>query len=543
VLFVPFVCFLVISAVLLMIFRNSSIRETKERYMYEDRLLTQSAEGEIQNVQDCTNMIIIHLNEMLDESLLDESRCPIPNARAQAVISKCMLDAFTTFSNLNQILIVWNNGSIFYEDWQTNFFLSQDSHDIPARLSAMEITRFGKWLPSSDLVSYITGDGPLFAKAYIHINSGQQTGYVILKAAPIFSALEEAGENRRIFLMSEDGVLIKETPGAEIEEPGNDFVNVTQLANRWKLTTYTNLSADTMRLNQIVLLMLLLSLLLLVMVYLLTNHLINRIISPVKELSEHIANTSAGLPVPVTMDTADDEVGILVSRFNEMTSRNQELVNLLVEEKKRQEELKLSLLQAQIKPHFLYNTLDTIYCLSEMGKQEEASRTTKLLSDFYRHVLSHGMDWVALSDEVKQTEDYLAIQSIRYHEVLEYKVIMEEECADVSIPKLTLQPLAENAIDHGIKPMGRRGHLTISIHQVDENVEIRVIDDGIGMSPEVFENVISQAKAEDSGFGLRSVYERLRLYYSDSFSMMVETPEEAGEPGGTCLLIILPVKE
>jgi len=249
------------------------------------------------------------------------------------------------------------------------------------------------------------------------------------------------------------------------------------------------------------------------------------------------------LPDPLDIPVRDDEVGTLVTQFNAMTQRNQELVHLLVDEKKRQEQLKLSLLQAQIKPHFLYNTLDTIYCLSEMGKSEEASRTAKLLSDFYRHVLSHGLDWVSLADEVRQTEDYLAIQSIRYLDVLDYSVVLDEECADVQVPKLTLQPLAENAIDHGIKPMGRKGHLTISAHLVDDTVEIRVIDDGRGMTQEKLEQVLSQTRENEESFGLRSVFERLKLYYGDAFSMIVETQEDEADVAGTCLLLTLPAKE
>lgn len=542
-LFVPFICFLIFSSVLTVIFRNTSLQDVQERYLYEDRLLAQTAEEEIRNVQDCTNMIIIHLNELLTDDLLDENHCPLPNAKSQTIIGKCMLDAFTTFSNLNQILIVWNNGAVFYENWQTNFFLSKDNHGLPEKLSDMGLTRFGTWFSSDEIDSYISGEGPLFAKSYIHIETGDQTGYVILKASPIFAALDEAEENRQLFLQNDAGVLIKGTAVKVPEEPGNSFVNTTQLKNRWVISSYTDMSQDNSRLNQMVIGVLLLSIFLLFMVYQLTHHLILRILRPIKELSDHIASIPDRLPEPVRIETEENEVGVLVTRFNEMAGRNQELVSLLVEEKKRQEQLKLSLLQAQIKPHFLYNTLDTIYCLSEMGKNEEASRTTILLSDYYRHVLSHGLDWVPLSDEVRQTEDYLAIQSIRYHDVLEYSVVMDEECAETMVPKLTLQPLVENAIYHGIKPMGRKGRLILSVHRVEDNVEIRVIDDGQGMSQEQFETIISQAKSSEASFGLRSVYERLSLYYSDQFSMSVEAPENEQDSGGTCLLIILPVKE
>ena len=286
-----------------------------------------------------------------------------------------------------------------------------------------------------------------------------------------------------------------------------------------------------------------LDILLLVIVYVLTHHLMIRILKPVQVLSEHLAGTAGRLPDPIDLQVRDDEIGTLVTQFNAMTQRNQELVSLLIDEKKRQEQLKLSLLQAQIKPHFLYNTLDTIYCLSEMGNSQEASRTTKLLSDFYRHALSHGLDWVPLAEEIRQTEDYLAIQKIRYQDTLDYSVVADEECGEVCVPKLTLQPLVENAIDHGIKHMGRKGHLTISAHPMDGYVEIRVIDDGLGMTQEKLEQVLSQSRENEESFGLRSVFERLNLYYGDAFSMKVETQEDETDTTGTCILLTLPVKE
>ncbi len=108
------------------------------------------------------------------------------------------------------------------------------------------------------------------------------------------------------------------------------------------------------------------------------------------------------------------------------------------------------------------------------------------------------------------------------------------------MPKLTLQPIVENAIYHGIKPTGRRGRLTITIKQAGASIEIRIIDDGVGMSEEALAHIIGEARADDAGFGLRNVYERLRLYYGDRFSMAVEP---TGERTGTCLLIILPAAE
>ena len=226
-------------------------------------------------------------------------------------------------------------------------------------------------------------------------------------------------------------------------------------------------------------------------------------------------NSREQLPESLSLQLPNNEVGILIDRFNEMTERNQQLVQMLLEEKKNQEQLKFSLLQSQIKPHFLYNSLDTIYCLTAMGRMEEGSKMTKYLSDYYRHVLSKGMDWVLLSEEVAQTENYLQIQSIRYSDVLDYKIVVDKNTENVNIPKLTLQPLVENAIYHGIKPLGHKGNLLVTVSQEDNTILIHVIDDGIGMTLEEFQQSIQQEHQVEEGFGLRNVIDRLKFYYGD----------------------------
>ncbi|MBQ9325483.1 MAG: histidine kinase [Clostridia bacterium] len=539
-LVIPFLCFILISSLLMVFYRDRALREIEAQYQYEDRLLAQGMEEEILNTKNCTNMIIIHLNEMMTDEYLDENLCAIPNARTQMQVGRCMLDAFTTFANLNQILIVWNNGAVFYEDWTTNFFISSGSGELLTFLSSLELTRYGTWFPDLKVDEYMTGDGPVFAKTFTHVMSGKQTGYILLKVSPIFASLEDVSANRYMELRDGKGRVIRSSEGREVSDRHRLFLNQNAVLQDWVLQSRTDLSEDIRHTDSLVLWVLGLNTLLLLMVYLITHHLLVRMIRPVKQLSDHMAGSLQTLPRPTRISTGNDEIGVLVSRFNAMTEHNQYLVGLLLEEKKHQEQLKLSLLQAQIKPHFLYNTLDTIYCLSEMGQREEASRTTKLLSDYYRHVLSHGLECVTLQEEITHVKDYLEIQSIRYSGMMEYRILQDDELPEIQIPKLTLQPLVENAIYHGIKPLGRKGHLTVSIHCMQPGVEIRIIDDGAGFSQAELECILAQPPSQEAGFGLKNVYERLRLYYADAFSLCVESMDDESENAGTCLLLCLP---
>ena len=165
-------------------------------------------------------MIILHLNELLTDAYLDDSLCPLPDGKTQRQISKCMMDAFTTFANLNQILIVWNNGSIFYENWTTNFYLSSGGDALIRELEKLDITRYGTWLPEMQHTSLLTGDGPIFAKTYVHIDSGQQTGYVLLKASPIFESIDMNNSVKKLQLYNNEGTLIKSSDTAGQSDAG-----------------------------------------------------------------------------------------------------------------------------------------------------------------------------------------------------------------------------------------------------------------------------------------------------------------------------------
>ena len=262
------------------------------------------------------------------------------------------------------------------------------------------------------------------------------------------------------------------------------------------------------------------------------NYILVRIVKPIQTLSQHMISFQTELPSQIEMKKRNDEIGILVSHFNVMALKNQTLFELVLEEKQQQKHLEFALLQMQIKPHFLYNTLDTIYCLVGLRRYQEASKVTKLLSDYYRHILSKGLDWVPLSEEIEQVEKYLEIQSVRYSNVLSYSIYFESGADIIKIPKLTLQPLVENAIYHGIKPSNHKGCLDIKVTQENQRIEIRVIDDGVGLSKENFDEIMKEDKSLDSGFGLRNVVDRLGLYYGDKCKVILEEKEI-----GTSILI------
>jgi two-component system sensor histidine kinase YesM len=204
----------------------------------------------------------------------------------------------------------------------------------------------------------------------------------------------------------------------------------------------------------------------------------------------------------------------------------------------------LKLLQAQINPHFLYNTLDTIVWLAETKQNEQVSRMVTSLSDFFRTTLSKGKDYITVREEESHIRSYLEIQQFRYRDILEYNITITEDILDCEILKMTLQPLVENALYHGIKNKRGLGHITVMGVKSGSNMVFTVKDDGLGMKPERLEFIrrvvadeVKDGDSTSSGFGLYNVAKRLRLNYGKKCSMDIDSIY--GE--GTTITISIPL--
>lgn len=235
-----------------------------------------------------------------------------------------------------------------------------------------------------------------------------------------------------------------------------------------------------------------------------------------------------------------DEIGALTDSFNCMLDRINTLVNQVYQQELAQKNAEIEALQAQINPHFLYNTLDTIIWLVETGKNEQAVEMVTSLSNFFRSSLSQGRDIITLGEEEIHVRSYLEIQQVRYRDILRYEIHVQPELRGCVLPKLTLQPLVENALYHGIKLRRGLGCILVDAAQEDDRVRITVRDDGAGMPPERLQQLRQSLDTEEQvGFGLRTVYRRLRLLYGEQCSMELES-----EPGaGTTVTLRFPIRK
>ena len=205
---------------------------------------------------------------------------------------------------------------------------------------------------------------------------------------------------------------------------------------------------------------------------------------PIQVLAQAAGRISEGdLDARADVDSRD-EIAVLADRFNDMAGNIQTLVVKVREDEQKMRKADLRLLQEQINPHFLYNTLDNIVWLIEGNEPDEAVEMVVTLSEFFRLVLSKGKEFITIRQEEQHISSYLQIQGKRYHDILDYHIYIDPGIYEYQIPKLTLQPLVENALYHGIKYKRSRGMIEITGTQEGENLYLTVADDGVGMNEE-----------------------------------------------------------
>jgi two-component system sensor histidine kinase YesM len=261
-----------------------------------------------------------------------------------------------------------------------------------------------------------------------------------------------------------------------------------------------------------------------------TARITKSVADPVEKLGKRIKDIGGGdltVKEPVRSDIY--EIKDLSVGMENMVAR---MDNLMKESKDKQESLRkaeLALLQAQINPHFLYNTLDTIIWLIEAGKSDDAVEMVANLSSFFRSSLSNGEDIISLGDEEKQVISYLQIQQVRYKDILTFSVDIDPDIKGVRMPKLTLQPLVENALYHGVKLKRAAGHISVTGRLDGEDIVLTVTDDGAGMTEERLIQIRQSLESKERvGFGLTTVHERLQLFFGDQYGLSVESREGEG---------------
>lgn len=276
------------------------------------------------------------------------------------------------------------------------------------------------------------------------------------------------------------------------------------------------------------------------------------IYAPIKKLHDVTTTITRNDLAALVSSNNVDEITELGMSFNIMIGKIRDLVEAKRREQENLQKAELRALQAQINPHFLYNTLDTIIWMAESQRTDQVIEIVRALSSFFRLSLSKGRDWITVGEEVERTRSYLTIQKMRYRDILDYTVEVEPSALDNTILKLILQPLVENALYHGIKNKRQGGRITVRVRQQREGgadeVRLEVEDNGIGMPAEQLAKLQAMLADDstgdgaalrlESGFGLQNVHRRVKLYYGDQYGLSIQSELHAG----TRVTIVIPAR-
>lgn len=265
----------------------------------------------------------------------------------------------------------------------------------------------------------------------------------------------------------------------------------------------------------------------LVLVVLLSYYIPLSITRPIRKLSEVTDQVAKGnLTVRSDVKTGM-EVSTLSNSLNTMIDKINELLEQITKEQVRLRKAEFELLQSQINPHFLYNTLDAIIWLAEAGEQKKVVSMVGNLSEFFRTSLNQGKDIISIREEIQHVRSYLEIQQVRYQDILKYEIQVPKELNKYMIPKITIQPLVENALYHGIKNKRGPGRITVGAKREKEYFVIFIEDNGIGINKERLEQVrnkiLYKTSAGNDIYGLYNVNERIRLNFGEKYGISIES--------------------
>jgi signal transduction histidine kinase len=293
------------------------------------------------------------------------------------------------------------------------------------------------------------------------------------------------------------------------------------------------------------------------LVGLFVGQVLRRIIHPLDELTTAANKVNAGeLQIRVKDDRRDFEIGRLAGAFNEMlTTIQKQIVELqttnelrarlheeeLVSQRMRAlaKESELQALQSRINPHFLFNTLNIICQMAYNEHAEGSAALLEALSAMLRYIMADSSKPVAIHDEIRNVQDYIYIQNLRFGQRITFALTYAEEVGTVTVPRLIIQPLVENAINHGVKTYVQDAAVGISVEPIEDRIRIRVTDNGIGMEPKRLEAVRASLAGriqEEGGIGLRNIHERLKLFFGPS----AETLVISGRGAGTTVDLLIP---
>lgn len=436
---------------------------------------------------------------------------------------------------INSIIVISRDGDVFSSR-------NVDIERVPVQ-SSIEMANesaSGDWYTQDNLfINNLSTDGRLITRVQkiSDVDSGASLGYVLVNIPErlFFErfARMQYGDSSFIGIVNASGEIISSS-GQDVHVKESDTLAFLQGEDSYQYHKKLSIKQDIgikdwvvyaeipirdifFKNTRVVAILLVAGVLFLSLISAIFVAIMHQIARPIRNLADQMVQVGEG-DLESSVDVGGlDEIGRLSESFNQMTHKLKKLMENIVADEHKNRELEFMVLQSQIKPHFLYNTLEGICALIVTEHYEDAYDTAKNLGLLYRSMMSKNDNIVTVREELKICRYYLDIQCIRYRDKLQFEFHVDDEVLDAQIVKLALQPLIENAIYHGIKEKEAGGRVVICGTRRENDICISVTDDGVGMDAK------RQTDASGQHFGLNSVNERIRLTFGARYGVEVES--------------------
>lgn len=478
-------------------------------------------------------------------------------------MSKYLADFLNFNDFISSIYILDNRGNgyfvdnVSYKNINLSVLKSADWYDklISLRGAYILIANSGSLInDSKGNQGYVS-----FIRVINDINSQKPAGFMIINISKSY-LYKYINSSINTYT---SGIIIKDEKGNSIIEPTNISKNlneeifnyikpnnsaikkidgkvyiISDLKNNfgWNIisvTPFNELNSQFWIYNLILLLVIIINIVLLILGLLFISLFITQ---PIIKLVNSMKGIKDGKFEKVNIITGNDEIGMLKDVYNKMIDEIKKLIGDIISEQKMKRKLELDVMQSQIKPHFLFNSFDAISALILMGDTKNASKIVKALGKFYRSFLINGNEEITIKEELDIINNYLTIQKIRFGDKFSVVMNIDERVLNYKIPKLILQPLVENALNHGVRNKEGQGIISIKALYGDNQIILMVEDNGKGMSEEKIREIES---GMSKGVGLRSTIERLRIYYNSADVVKIYSKIDEG----TKIEITIPIKK
>ncbi|MFD1176942.1 histidine kinase [Paenibacillus puldeungensis] len=576
---IPFAYFLVILLtvgfsylVLNKISTNSAQKKINEVSLQTVTSIQTNVDLMVENVNNYSKMIFSDNNL---QSLLRQGNV-YSNLQTQSKVSKYLYNLIQTVPVIDSVYIFDNSGHSFSVGTQQSpIFTKADVEEAP--WYEQVVSNKGKYILKlngsgafSDgskenfvslirMIRDIDDTSPLgvmavnikesaLSQAYSNLPNQNSLQIVILdENNQIISASSTQDKSVALFkqMLTNNKDMVKQqfqqsSSGFLTMKSGSQKYTATYLSggkSNWKfvsITPYNIIHSE----NKSLMLLALILLIIIGTVFFVSSFIISRsIINPILQLLRSMKKTQSGSLQKVRVEPNSFEFEQLFIGYNNMIEQIDQLLKRIIEEQNTIRKAELSTLQAQIKPHFLYNTLDSITSLALSGLNDQVCDLVEALGSYYRMSVSKGRDVITVGEEIEMVRNYLKIQKVRYQDLFEVQYDVDESCCHYPIMKLVLQPLVENSLYHGIRKKGTSGTIWIGVHHTEGGVQISISDDGVGMSEEEIQQILStEEKGQNKSVGLWGTMERMRIFYEDKNRFKIDS-----EPGkGTTITLTIP---